>query len=135
MKVVFLLAVLLGAVSADTLHHKPCRVSKSEQFNLHALSFALERFHVVCSFDAATFSKGERITQPLPHEYVNVKDLPASFNWANISGVNYLTMSRNQHIPQCEWWVVLVECLCVCVWIGCMRLFMYVRMYRVFSCM
>lgn len=63
----------------------------------------------MCSFnfDAATFSKGERITQPLPHEYVNVKDLPASFNWANMSGVNYLTMSRNQHIPQCE-----------CGWVG-----------------
>ena len=84
------------------------------------LSALLSSAFTLCvPFDAATFSKGERITQPLPHEYVNVKDLPASFNWANMSGVNYLTMSRNQHIPQCEWWGRLCwwsVSLSVCGW-------------------
>ena len=50
---------------------------------------------------AAYFSTGERVTEPLPHTYLNVKDLPSSFTWANVSGVNYLTATRNQHIPQC----------------------------------
>lgn len=49
----------------------------------------------------ATFENGERITEPLPHTYTNVADLPANFTWMDKDGVNYLTVSRNQHIPQC----------------------------------
>lgn len=56
--------------------------------------------NIQCNF-AAYFSGGERLTQPLPHTYLNVEDLPAHFTWANASGVNYLTATRNQHIPQC----------------------------------
>ncbi len=50
----------------------------------------------------ATFKYGERITEPLPHTYISPKDLPANFTWGNQKGVNYLTTSRNQHIPQCK---------------------------------
>jgi len=31
---------------------------------------------------------------------VRVEDLPAEFTWCNKDGVNYCSMSRNQHIPQ-----------------------------------
>jgi len=44
--------------------------------------------------------RASHITQPLPSSYVNVKDLPKNWDWRNISGVNYLSSSRNQHIPQ-----------------------------------
>jgi len=37
---------------------------------------------------------------PLPHTYVKKHKLPKHFSWANVSGVNYLTKSLNQHIPQ-----------------------------------
>lgn len=37
---------------------------------------------------------------PLPHTYLNIDDLPASFDWGNVNGTNYLTKSLNQHIPQ-----------------------------------
>uniref|UniRef100_A0A6U1T3V4 Peptidase C1A papain C-terminal domain-containing protein n=1 Tax=Trieres chinensis TaxID=1514140 RepID=A0A6U1T3V4_TRICV len=37
---------------------------------------------------------------PLPHTYVDAKDLPDEFTWADVDGVNYLTHSLNQHIPQ-----------------------------------
>merc|ERR1719313_2637003 len=42
----------------------------------------------------------ERITGPRAHESIRVADVPASFFWGDVNGTNYLTESRNQHIPQ-----------------------------------
>jgi cathepsin X len=42
---------------------------------------------------------GERITSPLPHTYLKPSDIPTEFTWANVNGTNFLTFSRNQHIP------------------------------------
>eukprot|EP00824_Muranothrix_gubernata_P016225 TRINITY_DN33768_c0_g1_i1.p1 TRINITY_DN33768_c0_g1~~TRINITY_DN33768_c0_g1_i1.p1 ORF type:complete len:597 (+),score=129.26 TRINITY_DN33768_c0_g1_i1:42-1832(+) len=54
-----------------------------------------------CRVPKTTFPKhGEQITDPLPYTYVNADDLPDSWDWGNINGINYLTWSRNQHIPQ-----------------------------------
>lgn len=40
-------------------------------------------------------SKGERSTA-----FLNSTAVPAEFSWCNKDGVNYCTMSRNQHLPQ-----------------------------------
>jgi len=37
---------------------------------------------------------------PLPHTYIAVEELPASFSWGAVVGKSYLTKSLNQHIPQ-----------------------------------
>ena len=43
---------------------------------------------------------GPQIVNPLPEDYIESDELPKQWNWANVDGTNYLTLSRNQHIPQ-----------------------------------
>jgi cathepsin X len=45
-------------------------------------------------------NRTEFITTPQPKDYLKDADVPDALDWRNISGVNYVTWSRNQHIPQ-----------------------------------
>ena len=49
--------------------------------------------------DAAGIRRSN-IKSPLPQNYIKTSDLPDAFTWGNKDGVNYLTPSLNQHIPQ-----------------------------------
>jgi len=42
----------------------------------------------------------EYVISPRPQDYVKTSELPDEYNWCDVDGKNYCTMSRNQHIPQ-----------------------------------
>lgn len=55
---------------------------------------------VLSKFNGSPTLHREHITGPRAHEVMKISDLPASWDWRNVSGTNFLTESRNQHIPQ-----------------------------------
>ena len=58
----------------------------------------------VCREAQLRFPNGKKVLTAEPHEYVDMADVPTEYSWANVSGVNFLTRSRNQHIPQCTFY-------------------------------
>ena len=51
-----------------------------------------------CRVAEATFRNGE--VKNSPHVWETNADVPASVDWRNMDGVNYLSWNKNQHIPQ-----------------------------------
>ena len=52
-----------------------------------------------CRASKVSFKHGERPPQKYAWDEVNEEDLPDNWFWGDINGVNYLSWSKNQHIP------------------------------------
>lgn len=50
--------------------------------------------------DVTDFVHGEKVVGLRSHERILRSDLPVSYFWGNVSGVNFLTEAKNQHIPR-----------------------------------
>ena len=53
-----------------------------------------------CRVENATFEGGEVKTRPNSWEIYSADDLPANVDWRDMNGKNYLSWTKNQHIPQ-----------------------------------
>lgn len=61
-------------------------------------------------FNGSPHLNREKVNGPRAHERIDVSTLPSDFNWGNVNGTNFLTESRNQHIPQ--YWSVASSLAC-----------------------
>ncbi|CAE8672832.1 unnamed protein product [Polarella glacialis] len=52
-----------------------------------------------CTCYRPSKNRDEHVLSPRMHELLTLVALPQELDWRNKDGINYLTMSRNQHIP------------------------------------
>ena len=52
-----------------------------------------------CRVPKASFSKGEKRPEVHSWEALDASDVPANWDWRNVNNTNYLSWTKNQHIP------------------------------------
>jgi cathepsin X len=52
-----------------------------------------------CRVERATFTGGEKKNVPHAWDLFKAEDLPANVDWRNMNGKNYMSWTKNQHIP------------------------------------
>jgi len=53
-----------------------------------------------CMSSKATFKNGDKKSIPHAWDQVKADDLPKAWDWRDVNGTNFLSWTKNQHIPQ-----------------------------------
>jgi cathepsin X len=70
------------------------------KLHVYALVVSLSTTTSVVEGKITATLKKEVVSSPRSHEITDVSTLPDDFHWGNVNNTNFLTESRNQHIPQ-----------------------------------
>jgi cathepsin X len=92
MSLILGLLLLVGGSLARSLEDNPSITSQRASV---ASAFATK---LTSSLELASYRP--LILTPLPDSYLQEKDLPENFDWRSVNGTNFLSVTRNQHIPQ-----------------------------------
>ncbi len=105
------LPVPIPSVNAEPPVKVRSSVNSVVQANLARLGMPIKKLTTPASFvrvhgpclKKQEGPKREKITAPVPFGpsgFLKTEDLPDEWDWSNVNGTNYLTVRRNQHIPQ-----------------------------------
>jgi cathepsin X len=63
------------------------------------LTFLQEKLFKYCKISPPKLSKGPRLLSPYSHNILSESHIPDTWDWRDVNGTNYLSITKNQHIP------------------------------------